>query len=68
LVHIKDIAAGSEFEDAPVGEGIVDWAPILAAARDSGAEWYIIEQDRPKYPIADVATSLDHLTRMLATG
>ncbi len=31
---------------APVGEGLLNWTAILAAARRAGTEYYVIEQDR----------------------
>ncbi len=64
LVHLKDRAAGDTPTDAPVGEGTIDWAPVLAAAEAAGTEWYIVEQDHPNDPLVDVATSLRNLERM----
>jgi sugar phosphate isomerase/epimerase len=57
LLHLKDRAAGSG-ADAPVGAGVLPWQEILAAA---DARWYIVEQDHPADPLADVIRSLDHL-------
>ena len=46
LLHIKDMAPeGSKPIFAPVGQGTMDWPPILAAGKAAGAEWYIVEQD-----------------------
>lgn len=62
LVHLKDMAPGPEKTFAEVGEGIIDFTPILAAARETGAEWFIVEQDicqRPSLESAEV--SLRHL-------
>ena len=39
-------ARKSTFEFRPVGYGIQDFSAILAASRDAGAEWVIVEQDR----------------------
>jgi sugar phosphate isomerase/epimerase len=44
-LHIKDLAPGSGREDATVGSGVIDWDPILDAARESGTDWYIVEQE-----------------------
>jgi sugar phosphate isomerase/epimerase len=44
-LHIKDLAPGPGIKDAPVGSGVIDWDPILAAARESGTNWYIVEQE-----------------------
>jgi sugar phosphate isomerase/epimerase len=64
LVHLKDRAAGETPTDAPVGEGTIDWAPVLAAAEAAGTEWYIVEQDHPNDALTDVATSLRNLQGM----
>ena len=59
-LHIKDLAPGEELKDVPVGDGIVDWPSILAAAEATSA-WYIVEQDKPSDPLADSARSLRYL-------
>lgn len=44
---------------AEVGEGMMDWSVIFAAAEAGGARWYIVEPDpcrRP--PLESVALSL----------
>jgi sugar phosphate isomerase/epimerase len=65
LLHVKDMSETGE-PDAPVGAGVVDWPPILAAAREIGVEWYVIEQDKPSdQPLQDVKTSLENLTSLL---
>jgi sugar phosphate isomerase/epimerase len=58
LLHAKDMAAGEQKADAPVGEGILPWREIIAAADAAGTEWYIVEQDHPRDAMVDVATSL----------
>ncbi len=65
LLHCKDRAPGEERRDAPVGEGTIDWPPLLKAAREAGTQWFIIEQDDPRDPLADVERSLRHLERLL---
>jgi sugar phosphate isomerase/epimerase len=64
-LHVKDMSVIATATDTPVGLGIVDWPPILAAADAAGVEWYIAEQDYPQNPAADIVTSWDNLTRML---
>ncbi len=62
LIHIKDMTSGPNPTYAEVGEGIIDFKSIFAAAEAGGAEWYIVEQDlaaRP--PLEAVAISLRHL-------
>jgi sugar phosphate isomerase/epimerase len=73
-VHAKDLApSGERPEDAlwdgivmaDVGSGTLDWPRLLAAARDAGAAWYIVEHDNPRDPIASIAQSLAYLRRQL---
>ncbi len=68
LVHLKDAPqAGAERgNDVPFGEGVLDWAGILAAARSAGVSWYITEQDNPNPndPFADVAKALKNAEAM----
>ncbi len=66
LLHFKDRARSAERRDAPVGEGTLDWPAILAAAREAGTEWLIVEQDYPRDPMADVERSLRNLERLTA--
>jgi len=61
LVHLKDMTAGPTPTYAEIGEGILDVAPILAAAEAAGVERYSVEQDwtaRP--PLEAAALSLQH--------
>ena len=61
VIHLKDMAPGENRADAPVGAGIINWDDILAAGRAVGAGWYVVEQDHPQNPLADVETSLRYL-------
>lgn len=62
LLHIKDMTAPPESTFAEVGEGVIDWNPIFAAAAAGGAQWYIVEQDRCARPaLESVAISLRNL-------
>jgi sugar phosphate isomerase/epimerase len=65
LLHVKDMAGGTEKADAPVGEGVLPWREILPAAHAAGTEWYIVEQDNPRDPMVDVGTSLRNLKAIL---
>ena len=42
----KDVDA-NKFELRPVGYGVQNFPEILAAAKDAGAKWVIVEQDEP---------------------
>jgi sugar phosphate isomerase/epimerase len=61
LLHMKDRAAGQEPHDAPAGEGTLPFPDIIEAAQAAGVEWYIVEQDEPREPLADVASALRYL-------
>jgi sugar phosphate isomerase/epimerase len=65
ILHVKDMAAGSDRAIAAVGEGVLPWGEILAAAEDAGTEWFIVEQDNPKDPLVDIATSLRNLEAVI---
>jgi sugar phosphate isomerase/epimerase len=43
----------------------LDWPRLLAAARDAGAAWYIVEHDNPRDPLASVSRSLTNLRQQL---
>jgi sugar phosphate isomerase/epimerase len=61
LLHMKDRAAGATPHDAPVGEGTLPIEAIAEAADAAGVEWFIVEQDEPAEPLANIATSLRYL-------
>jgi len=61
LLHMKDRASGPEPHDAPPGEGILPFPEIVEAARAAGVEWFIVEQDEPREPLADIARGLRYL-------
>jgi sugar phosphate isomerase/epimerase len=61
-LHIKDMTPGADPTYAEVGEGIIDWMPIFAAADNAGVKWYVVEHDDPqKYP------PLESITRSFAS-
>ena len=68
LLHMKDRDAGSEPHDAPPGEGILPFPQIVEAGRAAGVEWYIVEQDEPRDPLADVANGLRYLESLADRG
>lgn len=67
LLHVKDMAAGEPRTDAPVGDGVLPWSDILAAGAAAGTAWYIVEQDTPRDPLADVAQSFRNLQQMASS-
>jgi sugar phosphate isomerase/epimerase len=66
LVHIKDMAADEQRAPAPVGEGIFHWREVLEACAAAGVEWYIVEQDNPTDPLAEVERSLRNLEKLMS--
>ncbi len=73
-VHIKDLGetdpnSPDQVVDgavmADVGSGNLDWSTLLPVARDAGAEWYIVEHDNPRDPVASVSNSLAYLQKQL---
>ena len=51
----KADAAPEAFEFRPVGSGKQDFPAILAAAKDAGAEWVVVEQDSPSMGLDEMA-------------
>ncbi len=49
LIHVKDMRAERNDKGRPIfvplGDGVLDWEAIFAAASESGVEWCIYEQD-----------------------
>ncbi|MBX0329614.1 sugar phosphate isomerase/epimerase [Oscillochloris sp. ZM17-4] len=66
MVHLKDRAPGVERRDAPVGAGVLPWAELIPRAEAAGARWFIVEQDHPQSPLADVAQSIGYLRGLAA--
>ena len=61
LIHLKDMAPGSR-TFAEVGSGTLDIPAILNAAHNTGAQWFVVEQDvcqRP--PLESVRMSYEYL-------
>jgi len=64
--HFKDLSP--EKQDATLGEGIIDFKPILAEAKTSGMKYWFLEQDhcRTHTPMESIAISRSYyLTRLL---
>lgn len=66
LLHLKDMAAGPDRKDAPVGTGLLDFAAILAAGKQAGVKEYIVEQDdcHGQDPIEALRTSIQNLRKL----
>ena len=60
LLHVKDMVVDASqpigFRSVEVGKGLIDWKPVLEAAKRQGAAYAIVEQEPPY--IRDVFESL----------
>ncbi len=66
MLHMKDMANDAEQSFAPVGTGVMDFPPIILAAREIGVEWFIVEQDRcTGSPIEAITTSYTNMKTLL---
>lgn len=63
LVHLKDMTPERTFTE--VGAGTLPIAEIIAAARASGAQGYIVENDQPRIPALESAGRSLHFLRTL---
>lgn len=65
-MHIKDMADDDEGTFAEVGEGIIDYPAIFAAAPVAGVQHYIVEQDKcERYsPLRSIELSMRNLQAM----
>lgn len=68
LLHLKDMAVTPDREQrfAEIGEGNLNWPAIMEAAKASGVEWYLVEQDRcyDLDPFESLAVSYRNLVAM----
>jgi len=65
LLHVKDIKADRQ-TITEVGNGVVDFKRIFAAANIAGMKYFFVEQDMAPNGIADVRTSFDNLKKIQA--
>lgn len=65
LWHMKDLSP--EKQDATLGEGIIDFKPILAKAKESGMKYWFLEQDncRTHTPMESIAISRSYFLDVL---
>lgn len=68
LLHLKDMAIAPDRAQrfAEIGEGNLNWQAILQAARESGVEWALVEQDLcyERNPFDSLAISYRNLKAM----
>lgn len=56
-LHLKDLVRGNEPPWVDVGDGELDLAGVLAAARDNDVPWLVVEHDSPSDPLATMRRS-----------
>ena len=63
--HMKDLSP--EKNDATLGEGIIDFKPILAKARTAGMQYWFLEQDKcsTHTPMESIAISRNYYLKTL---
>ena len=63
--HVKDIAPAGQNEDqdgwADVGSGVLNWRDLWRVCREAGAEWMVVEHDKPADPARTARASFDFL-------
>ena len=65
LVHLKDMENNEARDFAEIGNGILNFNNIITAAKESGAEYFIVEQDRCKRPpIESIDISYKNLKKL----
>jgi sugar phosphate isomerase/epimerase len=70
MLHVKDFVHDPSqtlgFRSVDVGQGLIDWRPVLTAARKQGVKYLYVEQEAPYVrPVFEsLATARNFLTRM----
>ena len=70
MLHVKDFVADASqplgYRCVDVGQGVIDWPPVLKKARETGVKYIFVEQEAPYVrPIFDsLATTRDYLLRL----
>ncbi|MGH8017647.1 MAG: sugar phosphate isomerase/epimerase family protein [Opitutaceae bacterium] len=70
VMHLKDygFTAGNKPAFAEIGAGNLDFRAIIAAAEQSGCEWFIVEQDTcPGHPFDSLRSSFEYIKEHLAS-
>lgn len=60
--HIKDMANSAEKEFTEVGSGVIDYKEIFKHKKESGMEYFFVEQDKIKIPVYEsIAKSYNYI-------
>ncbi|KUP23015.1 sugar phosphate isomerase/epimerase [Paenibacillus sp. DMB5] len=67
VVHLKDMAiVERKAAFAEIGEGNMNYPDIIEACRETGVEWYVVEQDICRRdPFESLAISFNYLKKLL---
>lgn len=67
VVHLKDMAiVGRQQVFAEIGEGNMNYPDIIKTCRETGVEWYVVEQDVCRRdPFESLEISLNYLQKLL---
>ena len=63
--HVKDLDKNT-MNPAEVGTGIVDFKRIFDNAKESGMQYFFVEQDQAPQPLQNVTNSFNYLKKMLS--
>lgn len=64
LFHVKDMGKSSEEEIVCVGDGKLNFKPILDHALTQGIEYWFVENETPGSSIACAKNAIDHLKKI----
>lgn len=70
MIHLKDYMINSDAQVmfSEIGAGVLDFPAIIAAAEESGCQWFIVEQDTcPGDPFESIAQSFDYIAKHLVS-
>ncbi|MDQ6422299.1 sugar phosphate isomerase/epimerase [Paenibacillus sp. LHD-117] len=65
ILHLKDMTLDESSYFTEIGNGVIDFAPIIRWGEANGVEWYAVEQDYcPGSPMESLAVSFENLMRI----
>lgn len=68
-LHAKEMSKGDDKRDTTIGDGVTPWPEVVAAARQGGTDWLIVEQeDDPANAYRDIRRSLANLRELVASA
>ena len=66
LWHVKDLDKNTK-NPTEVGNGYIDFKRIFEHQKESGMNYFFVEQDGAQQPIEDVTISYNNLKKMLVS-